>query len=215
MSFRRPSARRRSRPTSSVTGANLTLPSTASQSFIVAQDSIKPLRRAPNTGRLYLPIEPLVTLPGHRIFTQHESVSHAHTTPHDSPIHACNNASVHEAPIASGATQFVPSDNDFQFEMESELLLTEGLHISQDPLVAVSRNSRKKLKQWQRWSLEIIPSLIQPFLEYKRLSDNLRNEVVRESSICGNDCPRRQLKIVRVTFSGGYTCLTVVVRLLI
>ncbi|KAF9233092.1 hypothetical protein BU15DRAFT_66899 [Melanogaster broomeanus] len=163
----------------------------------------KPLHRAPNTGHLYLPVEPLVTLPGHHVFTQRESVSHPPaTTHHESPIRTCNNASVHEAPIASGATQFVPSDNDFQFEMDSDLLLTEGLHISQDPLVAVSRNSRKKLKQWQRWSLEVIPSLIQPFLEYKRLSDNLRNEVVRESSICGNDCAKRKLKIVRVTFSG-------------
>ncbi|KAF9230366.1 hypothetical protein BU15DRAFT_57316 [Melanogaster broomeanus] len=90
--------------------------------------------------------------------------------------------------------------------MDSDLLLTEGLHISQDPLVAVSRNSCKKLKQWQQWSLEVIPSLIQPFLEYKRLSDNLRNEVVRESSICGNDCPKRKLKIVRVTFSVLTVC---------
>ncbi|KAF9233091.1 hypothetical protein BU15DRAFT_66898 [Melanogaster broomeanus] len=42
MSFRHPSARRRSRP-SSVAGANPTLPPTASQSFIVTQDSVKPL----------------------------------------------------------------------------------------------------------------------------------------------------------------------------
>ncbi|KAF8834073.1 hypothetical protein BDN67DRAFT_872830, partial [Paxillus ammoniavirescens] len=54
----------------------------------------------------------------------------------------------------------------------------------------------------QRWSLEVIPSLIQPYLEYRRLSENLRNEVIREISACDNGCSRRQLKVVRITFSG-------------
>ncbi|KIJ61169.1 hypothetical protein HYDPIDRAFT_31679 [Hydnomerulius pinastri MD-312] len=188
MSFCRPSARTRPRPTA----PNPPLPPPAPESFVIEQHLVKPPRCAPNTGQLYLPVEPLITLPSHRIFTHHEPPSHPMRT----------NPSALQAPIVAGYSPPASPDYDLQIDTDPDILLTDGLHVSQDPLATASRNSRKKMKQWQRWSSEVIPSLIQPYLKYRRLSNGSRNEVIREPPLCENGCPRCQLKVVRVTFNG-------------
>ncbi|KAI5988024.1 hypothetical protein EDD15DRAFT_2172880 [Pisolithus albus] len=62
--------------------------------------------------------------------------------------------------------------------------LTDGLHVSQDPFSPPSRSAGKKMRQWQRWSRDVIPSLVQPYLSYRRLSNRFRNPVNYEPPTC-------------------------------
>ncbi|KIM57666.1 hypothetical protein SCLCIDRAFT_86133, partial [Scleroderma citrinum Foug A] len=63
-----------------------------------------------------------------------------------------------------------------------------------------SQNSRKKIRQWQRWSNEIIPSLVQPYLKYRRLSRSLCDPVATQPLTHECQCVRHHLKIVCVNF---------------
>ena len=160
-------------------------------SVLVNCNMIEPSRRAPGTASLYLPVERLLTLPGRRAFTQH----HVPSEP----------ARTDSAP-ARGPSAGPYSDSEGTPHLLSDFdcgnnLLTDGLQISHDPL---SRNSRKKMRQWQRWSDEIIPSLVRPFLRYQRLSRKLRNPVTSEPLVCKNNCVRRHLKVVCISFNSQF-----------
>lgn len=83
----------------------------------------------------------------------------------------------------------------------------DGLQISQDWYSSPTRNTRKKMRQWQRWSDEVIPSLIQPYLKYRRLSRSLRETVVSQSPIHECQCIHRHLKIACINFDSMYLFL--------
>jgi hypothetical protein len=92
--------------------------------------------RPRGAGGLYLPPQPLLTLPGKRIFTQ---VSPSKSSPHPPQIQrsSCNLDVLGDTP-------------DVEY-----LLLSQGLHVTSDPFVKVVRgntNGKKRKKQWLRWS---------------------------------------------------------------
>ncbi|KAI6143416.1 hypothetical protein BKA82DRAFT_4331278 [Pisolithus tinctorius] len=56
------------------------------------------------------------------------------------------------------------------------------------------------MKQWQRWSHTVIPSLLQPYLAYRRLSNHFRNPVDYELPTCG--CHQtRKLRVICIDFN--------------
>lgn len=50
-----------------------------------------------------------------------------------------------------------------------------------------SRHQQRKSKQWLRWDTDVIPSLVDPYMELMRVSDSLRCPVSRkpQDSTCG------------------------------
>lgn len=61
----------------------------------------------------------------------------------------------------------------------------------------------KAQKQWAKWSTEIIPSLLQPYLHLLRVTDSLRNlrhDEARECTCGGTQL--RELKVICLFFDG-------------
>jgi hypothetical protein len=148
-------------------------------------------RRPRGAGGLYLPPQPLLTLPGKRVFTQ---VSPSKSSPHPPQIQR-----------SSRDLDVLGDTPDVEY-----LPLSQGLHVTSDPFVEVVRgntNGKKWKKQWLRWSQEVIPSLLNPYFRYLRLSQSLkiRPEVVQSS--CDNMCNYRHLTVTLVTFEGIYDLL--------
>ncbi|KIK24162.1 hypothetical protein PISMIDRAFT_646625, partial [Pisolithus microcarpus 441] len=77
----------------------------------------------------------------------------------------------------------------------------DGLHISQDPFSSPSRSAGKKMRQWQWWLCDVIPSLVQPYLSYWRLSNHFRNPVNYELPMCNCQLSQR-LKVICIHFDG-------------
>lgn len=63
----------------------------------------------------------------------------------------------------------------------------------------------KAKKQWEKWSTEIIPSLLQPYLHLLRVTDALRNLRHNEAGQCTcGGTPVRQLNVVFLFFDGMF-----------
>ncbi|KAG1844033.1 hypothetical protein DFJ58DRAFT_717669 [Suillus subalutaceus] len=62
---------------------------------------------------------------------------------------------------------------------------------------------RKKFNQWQRWSNEVIPSLIGPYLTYQYKSSSLRHRPALQNDPveCTASCHRRTLEVTCVFFN--------------
>ncbi|KAF8054925.1 hypothetical protein FPV67DRAFT_1598916, partial [Lyophyllum atratum] len=85
------------------------------------------------------------------------------------------------------------------------------LHDPENPFIAfpdysldtidpqVSRNRRKREKQWERWQQEVIPGLIQPFMVLMCGTKSLR-ESIPASSPCFCGAPGRSLEVTLVRF---------------
>ncbi|KIK15234.1 hypothetical protein PISMIDRAFT_57995, partial [Pisolithus microcarpus 441] len=59
----------------------------------------------------------------------------------------------------------------------------------------------KMMRQWQQWSSTTIPSLIEPYLVYRRLSRNFQDVVDYELPQCNCQLSRR-LKVLCIQFNG-------------
>ncbi|KAI6016833.1 hypothetical protein BKA83DRAFT_4059403 [Pisolithus microcarpus] len=151
--------------------------------------TVEPPRCACGTAGHYLPVESLLTLPGGRTFTQYPHVAS------DLRFHRDSTPSTTLPSRTSGRGEQGPS-SDSAFDC-----LTDGLHISQDPLSSPSRNSCRKTRQWQRWSQDIIPALIEPYLSYWRLSNRFQNPVDYELPTCNCQLTRK-LKVICIEFNG-------------
>ena len=172
--------------------------SSINPTILVDCNAVEPIHRVPGTASLYLPIEHLLTLPGHRAFTQHLCLpSEQQTRTSSTPA---GNSSADAYPHSEGG----PSPWS---ELHEGNLLTDGLQVSQDLFSSPSRNSRKKMRQWQWWSDEIIPSLVQPYLKYRQLSRNLCDHVTPELLMCKNHCVCHHLKILCINFDSKFPFL--------
>ena len=143
-------------------------------------------RRSRGTRDLYLPPQPLLTLPGQRVFTQVSPIKLARCPPEDSRKSYDIDA--------NGDTLNV----DY-------LLLSQGLHVTSDPFSDITHentNGRKRKKQWHRWSQEVIPSLLNPYFRYLRLSQSLKTRPNVVQTFCGSTCNYRGLAVTLVTFEG-------------
>ena len=140
-------------------------------------------RRSRGTRDLYLPPRPLLTLPGKRVFTQ---VSPLKSTPR---------------PRQDSRE---PSDLDTIGDTP-DIPLSQGLHVTSDPFSEVIRentNGRKRKTQWHRWSQEVIPSLLNPYFHYLRLSQSLKTRPKVVQTFCHSMCNCRCLAVTLVTFEG-------------
>ncbi|KIO01258.1 hypothetical protein M404DRAFT_28800 [Pisolithus tinctorius Marx 270] len=96
---------------------------------LVDHQTAEPSHCVPGTAGLYLPVECLLTLPGCCAFTQHPSDS---SNPHIQRRSASSTA----RPLEPSAGSECDLSHDAAFDC-----LTDGLHISQDPLLSPSRNA--------------------------------------------------------------------------
>jgi hypothetical protein len=145
-------------------------------------------RRPRGTRDLYLPPQPLLTLPGKRVFTQ---VSPLKLTPR--PRQDFREPSDLDAIGDTPDIDYLP--------------LSQGLHVTSDPFSEVIRentNGRKRKKQWDRWSQEVIPSLLNPYFRYLRLSRSLKTRPKVVQTFCHGTCNCRCLAVTLVTFEGTF-----------
>lgn len=96
-------------------------------------------------------------------------------------------------------TDYPPGDTDYDPGMDMGAISAARTHIYNR-----GRTSRRRASQWQRWNNVVIPSLIQPFLEYQRITKSGRLpspvcEASPDSCICKN---RRNLRITLVRLEG-------------
>ena len=66
-----------------------------------------------------------------------------------------------------------------------------------------SKHRAKRLKQWERWTTEILPELIQPYLELQRKTQSLREDATLDlvSHACECCASLRKLSISVIRFS--------------
>lgn len=111
-------------------------------------------RQASQTYHLVAP--PLLVLPGRQRFTQTISSSSRHSLAQDqSHLHSPSSA---DPPDHDPFITDEPLFSNFLYEPDGPINLPHT-HLS---------GLQKKQNQWQRWSQEVIPSLIEPYLAYCR-----------------------------------------------
>jgi hypothetical protein len=60
------------------------------------------------------------------------------------------------------------------------------------------RQRFKKQKQWLRWTNDVIPSLVLPYLHLLRISESMRSTPLSANTLCSCNSCVRHLKIVCV-----------------
>lgn len=144
--------------------------------------------RPHSTGDLYLCPQPLLTLPGKQVFMQ--------VSP--SKLSRC--------PRQNFGSSY-DSDTLGHYSDAEYLPLSQGLHVTSDPFAEVTQhitNGRKRKNQWHRWSQEVIPSLLNPYFRYLRLSRSLKTWPEIVQTFCDSACTSRHLTVTLVTFEGMF-----------
>ncbi|KAH8115012.1 hypothetical protein DFH11DRAFT_1507975 [Phellopilus nigrolimitatus] len=92
----------------------------------------------------------------------------------------------------------VPNDTEYETSIGGVPLFISSRQVPLDP--AISRHRRKRIRQCERWK-EVLPSLIDPFLDVLRRSESLRNPVPPpELSSCSCASERKTIHVVCVYF---------------
>jgi hypothetical protein len=176
MSFRRPRVSRRNSSQSS----SRSDPIHSSQPYLIAPSDAPSQRKPPNTSHLpSLGWEPLLALPGGLTYT------HLHQPDPRSAIP--------QEPFTALAEEAWANDPGSDFLIEPP-----EPESSQD---RADREWRKKERQWQRWTTEVIPALLQPYLRLLRQSKSLRTVEQHPFPPCPCDNTKRQLNIICIFFS--------------
>lgn len=152
---------------------------------------------------LYLPATPpLLNLPGRQRFTQNIRSSSRRLRVEDG-----ENSS--HPPITADSP-----DNDPL--VDDEPLFSDSLYMPDGP-VDIQRprlsGFQKKQNQWRRWSEEVIPSLITPYLAYMRRSVSLQcapdlRSLSGDDSHCTGSCRPRSLAVNCVLFDREFCVLS-------
>lgn len=90
---------------------------------------------------------------------------------------------------------------------EATIPFSDSLHFSDHPVPRRLTSSQKRANQWRRWSEDIIPRMIVPYLSYIEETLSLRHANVpgeRHSNDgeCGTGCRTRSIKVACVLFDG-------------
>jgi hypothetical protein len=114
-------------------------------------------------------------------------------------------------PAGPRAQAMVPMTDDVG-EIDDAFMMTGGTELFATPRAvdaAQSSHGRKKERQWQRWTVDIIPSLVPVLLSLLCVTDSFRNDIP-PSSVLTCDCPSntRHLDVAAIYFDREYcnTC---------
>jgi hypothetical protein len=142
---------------------------------------------------------PLLVLPGRQRFTQHIRPSLGLRRVEDDESNS-------QSPIA------VVDDLRDNDPFVDEPLFSDSLYMPDGPVdLPRPRLSglQKKQNQWRRWSEEVIPSLITPYLAYIRRSVSLQcapdlHSSLGDNSHCDGFCRPRSLAVTCVLFDRAF-----------
>lgn len=103
-------------------------------------------------------------------------------------------------------TNFPRASEDNQIPPPSP---TETGFINVPELTSPSKHRTKRLKQWERWTTEVLPSVVSPYLELQHRTQSLRDEagvhVVEQACECCRTS--RKLNIWVIRFSSAFIIL--------
>jgi hypothetical protein len=184
MAVRRPKPRRREPSTSKVISCTQEeCPSIPPPITIVCEPWMNTAWRRPRQTRklnLYLPAPPpLLVLPGRQRLTQQNF---------------CR-------PLSASRTSVTQED------ITDEVLFSDSLHFSNDPIGRRLTSSQKRANQWHRWSEDVILSLLVPYLSYIQQTSVLRytnapGEAQQDLAVCQAGCRTRSITVACVHFDG-------------
>ncbi|OAX31781.1 hypothetical protein K503DRAFT_787622, partial [Rhizopogon vinicolor AM-OR11-026] len=88
---------------------------------------------------------------------------------------------------------------------EATIPFSDSLHFSNDPGSRRLTSSQKKANQWHRWSEDVIPRMVVPYLSYIQETLSLRHanipgECHVNDGECGTGCRTRSIKVACVLF---------------
>jgi hypothetical protein len=176
-----------------------TQPPRNGQHRLVTSSMVKRRRRPQKSSNFHLPIAPpLLVLPGRKRLTQ-QSPNIAGRSQQQQPLGDAGSADQHDTPSAGDLLEHQEEGSSFYNSLH---------YISDGDLLTPSRsnNRQKKINQWRRWTNEVIPSLIAPYLAYLRKSTSLRNRIELQPDEaaafqCRSSCRRRALEITCILFN--------------
>ena len=145
--------------------SNIPLPRTPTNSCptVSCEPWVARTRRAPGTRHLPSP-PPLLVLPGRQRYTQNIRAPSRHSLVQHG-----------EVGLHSRITTEPPSIDP---SVDDQPLFSDSLYMPEGPIdIPRPRLSglQKKQNQWRRWSQEVIPSLITPYLTYIQQSGSLQS----------------------------------------
>jgi hypothetical protein len=172
---------------------------------IICEPWMVRMRQAPRALHVSAPA-PLLVLPGQQRFTQHTQASSRRSVAQDGESNSYS-------AIGADSSDIVPSDID-PF-IDNEPLFSDSLYMPNrpiDPPRPRLSGLQKKQNQWRRWSQEVLPSLVTPYLAYIRQSDSLRSAPdlhcsTRDESHCISICRPRPLAVTCVLFDHEFCLL--------
>ncbi|KAG1723154.1 hypothetical protein EDB19DRAFT_1953265 [Suillus lakei] len=82
----------------------------------------------------------------------------------------------------------------------------DSLHFSNDPIGHCLTSSQKRANQWRRWSQDVIPSLLVPYLSYIQQTSALRytnvpGQTQQDLGVCQAGCRTRSITVACVHFN--------------
>jgi len=179
MAVRRPKPRRRK-----ATTLDLPSPSSIQQptTIICEPSMVKAWKRPRETKKLnlYLPgPPPVLVMPGRRHLAQQNL----------------------PRSLSMSRTELEQEDD------EAIIPFSDSLHFSNDPDPRRLTSSQKKVNQWRRWSEDVIPRMVVPYLSYIKETSSLRHanvpgECCRNDGNCEAGCRTRSIKVACVLFNG-------------
>ena len=94
---------------------------------------------------------------------------------------------------------------------------SDSLYFSNDPGTHRLTSLQKRANQWRRWSEDIIPRMIVPYLSYIQETSSLRHANIlgehhQYKGVCEAGCKTCSLKVACVLFDSmlsGFLCLTI------
>ena len=181
--FRKPKRRqhtqRQSSDSPSVAPSRSVSPSKPS-THLISPSEVSRIRRPRHSQNLFLPgPECLFTLPGED-FTQEASPSRGRMS--------CSDSGNLAPPQSSPFSAVDPGPMD-------DIFVT---HNTDSDDLRRQRQRLKTQKQWVRWTDEVIPSLVHPYLRFLKVSESMRSICLLENTICSCNSGVHHLKIVCV-----------------
>jgi hypothetical protein len=159
----------------------------AAEPHLVTPTAVPRGRKLRHTKNLVVPdAQSVLSLPGQE-YAQVPSSRPGHSSSHLTQDSHC---------IPPAANHDHGTANDF--DVTEDFFVTDA----QEPEdLRRQRQQRKKEKQWQKWTADVIPSLLRPHLELLRESQSLRSDPQSAKPHCTcHGSSFRRLKVVCVTF---------------